>query len=197
MSTAFPGSDNQQPQNAHAAPQQPAQHPTVPAQPEKKKGGCLKWGAAALGVLIVFGIAGSCGGGDDENAPAPTTAVDAPAKESEAAPAPTEEKNDDVPMEFKNALKKADGYTNRQHMSEARLFEQLTSEYGENFSPEAAQYAIENVVTDYNKNALEKAKSYQEHQAMSTDRIYEQLVSEYGENFTPEQAQYAMDNLPQ
>ena len=199
MSTAFPGPDNQQPQNPHAAPQQPAQQPVAPSQPEKKKkGGCMKWGAAALGVLVIIGLAGSCGG-DNENDTTPVTSssVDAPAKESEAAPAPAEEKQDDVPMEFKNALKKADRYTNRQHMSEARLFEQLTSEYGENFSPEAAQYAIENVETDYNANALEKAKSYQERQAMSPDRIYDQLVSEYGENFTPEQAQYAVDNLPQ
>lgn len=198
MSTAYPGSDNQQPQNPYAAPQQPAQQPVASAQPEKKKGGCMKWGAAALGLLIIIGLAGSCGG-DNENDTTPVTSssVDAPAKESEGAPAPAEEKKDDVPMEFKNALKKADGYANRQHMSEARLFEQLTSEYGENFSPEAAQYAIENVETDYNANALEKAKSYQERQAMSPDRIYDQLVSEYGENFTPEQAQYALDNLPQ
>lgn len=174
-------------------------NPTMPTDGEKKKGGCVKWGAGALGVVILLGIMGSCGGGDDENAPTPetTTAVDAPSNESESAPTSAEEKNDDVPMEFKNALKKADRYANRQYMSEARLFDQLTSEYGENFSPEAAQYAIENVETDYNKNALEKAKSYQERQAMSPDRIYDQLISEYGENFTPEQAQYAVDNLPQ
>ncbi|AMA01564.1 hypothetical protein APT58_08450 [Corynebacterium glutamicum] len=80
-------------------------------------------------------------------------------------------------------------------MSQSRLYNQLTSEYGEGFTEEAAQYAIENVKADWNANALEKARRYQERQAMSVDRIYRQLTSEYGEGFTPEQAQYAVDNL--
>lgn len=80
MSTAFPGPDNQQPQNPHAAPQQPTQ------QPEKKKGGCMKWGAAALGVLIVLGIVGSCGGGDESEESSATSAADTSApSDSETA----------------------------------------------------------------------------------------------------------------
>ncbi|WP_081099556.1 Ltp family lipoprotein [Corynebacterium glutamicum] len=102
---------------------------------------------------------------------------------------------EDVPIEWQNALTKADPYANRQHMSQSRLYNQLTSEYGEGFTEEAAQYAIENVKADWNANALEKARRYQERQAMSVDRIYRQLTSEYGEGFTPEQAQYAVDNL--
>ena len=46
------------------------------------------------------------------------------------------------------------------HMSKAGIYDQLTSEYGEQFSAEAAQYAIDNVTADWNANALEKAKSY-------------------------------------
>ena len=80
-------------------------------------------------------------------------------------------------------------------MSKVNLYEQLTSEYGEAFSEEAAQYAIDNVTTDYKKNALKKAKSYRDNQNMSPARIYEQLTSEYGEGFTPDEAQYAIDNL--
>lgn len=81
------------------------------------------------------------------------------------------------------------------HMSKAGIYGQLTSEYGEKFSPEAAQYAMDNLEADWNKNALEKARSYQDSMAMSPDAIYDQLTSEYGEQFTPEEAQYAVDNL--
>ena len=81
------------------------------------------------------------------------------------------------------------------HMSKARLYKQLTSEYGEKFPADAAQYAVENVSADWNANALETAKSYYNNMSMSKDRVYQQLVSEYGEQFTPEEAQYAIDHL--
>lgn len=98
--------------------------------------------------------------------------------------------------EEKNALKKAQQYSSKMYMSKARLYEQLTSEYGEGFTAEAAQFAIDHVDADWYANALETAKNYQENMSMSKSRIYEQLVSEYGEGFTAEEAQYAVDNLP-
>ena len=80
-------------------------------------------------------------------------------------------------------------------MSKAGLYDQLTSEHGEKFTPGEAQYAIDNVNADWNNNALKKAKTYQQDMAMSKDAIYDQLTSEYGEKFTPDEAQYAIDNL--
>lgn len=80
-------------------------------------------------------------------------------------------------------------------MSKAGIYDQLTSEYGENFPKEAAQYAIDNIVFDWKENALIKAKQYAESMNMSDDAIYDQLISEYGEKFTKEEAQYAIDNL--
>lgn len=106
-----------------------------------------------------------------------------------------EEKNDDVPTEYKSALKKAKIYSDTMHMSKSGIYNQLTSEYGEKFTAEAAQYAIDNVQADWKANALKKAKTYQENMAMSPSAIYDQLISEYGEKFTPEEAQYAIDNL--
>lgn len=100
-----------------------------------------------------------------------------------------------VPKEYTNALKKAKSYSDNMYMSKAAIHDQLTSEYGEGFSEEAADYAMENLVADYKANALHKAKSYQDNMAMSTSAIYDQLVSEYGEQFTEEEAQYAIDNL--
>lgn len=99
------------------------------------------------------------------------------------------------PVEYQNALNKAKSYSDMMHMSKQGIYDQLTSEYGEKFPAEAAQYAVDHLQADYNANALAKAKSYQEMMSMSSAAIYDQLVSSAGEKFTPEEAQYAIDNL--
>ncbi len=81
------------------------------------------------------------------------------------------------------------------NMSKKAVYAPLTSEYGEKFSEEAAQYAIDNIEADWKGNALKKAQSYQKEMNMSPAAIYDQLISEYGERFTEEEAQYAIDNL--
>ena len=101
----------------------------------------------------------------------------------------------DVPVEYRSALTKATQYSNILHMSKAGVYRQLTSEYGEKFSPEAAQYAIDNVKADWNANALAKAKDYQSQMSMSPEAIRDQLTSEYGEQFTQEEADYAVQHL--
>lgn len=98
-------------------------------------------------------------------------------------------------LEQENALKKAESYSKNLHMSKKGIYEQLTSEYGEQFDADSAQYAIDNMQADFKANALEKAKSYQSSMNMSKSAIYDQLISEYGEQFTAEEAQYAIDNL--
>lgn len=100
-----------------------------------------------------------------------------------------------VPKEYRNALHKAENYSKMMHMSKQRIYDQLTSEYGEKFTAEQAQYAIDNIKGDYLEAALKSAKNYQETMNMSKDAIYDQLTSEYGEKFTAEEAQYAIDNL--
>ena len=72
----------------------------------------------------------------------------------------TAEIEDDVPSEYKSALKKAESYSDLMHMSKAAIYDQLTSEYGEKFTAEAAQYAIDNLEADWNANAIKKAESY-------------------------------------
>ena len=132
-------------------------------------------------ILIVIGILGSCLFKDDS--PTNTTSISVAEEESV------------VPQEYTNALEKAEIYSNFMHMSKSKIYEQLTSEYGENFPSDAAQYAIDNLKADYNANALAKAKDYYEQMHMSKQGVYDQLVSEYGEAFTSEEAQYAIDNL--
>lgn len=132
-------------------------------------------------------------------APAETTADEEPAAEPSAvaeepaAEEPVEEPA--VPAEYANALIKAETYSSIMHMSKAGIYDQLTSEYGERFSAEAAQYAIDTMQADWNANALAKAKSYQDTMAMSPDAIHDQLTSEYGEKFTAAEADYAIAHL--
>ncbi|MGS2664240.1 Ltp family lipoprotein [Corynebacterium glucuronolyticum] len=196
---------NQWPANA----ENPAQPVEAPKKPWYKK-----WWVWLIAAVVIIGIAGSGGNSDSDKdqADTPVTstvtstqaqeALDAP--RSEAAPAKgtseapvTEEKEKeaDVPKEYKNALRSAKSYSDMMHMSKQGIYDQLTSEYGDQFSPEAAQYAVDNLKADYKKNALESARNYEESMAMSPSAIYDQLVSEYGEKFTAEEAQYAVDNL--
>lgn len=195
--------------------------PTGAPVPPKKKG-IGKWiaggcGCAVLLVLLIGGcsvIAGLAGSGDDDSAPvsettnaqtetaAPVPSSAAPAapatSEAPAAPATTEAPAapaEDVPAEYTAALGKAETYSEYMHMSKAGIYDQLVSEYGEKFSPEAAQYAVDNVKADWNANALAKAKIYQNEMNMSPPAVHDQLTSEYGEKFTEEEADYAIEHL--
>lgn len=123
--------------------------------------------------------------------------AEAKAKAEDEAKAAAEQKakEESIPREYKSALKKAESYANNMDMSKAGIYDQLVSEYGENYPAEAAQYAIDNIEYNWKENALKKAQSYAETMDMSDSAIYDQLISEYGEKFTPEEAQYAIDNL--
>lgn len=83
------------------------------------------------------------------------------------------------------------------NMSKQGVYEQLTSDSGEGFTTESAQYAINHLTNiDWNANALAKAKDYQSEMSMSRSAILDQLTSTSGEQFTQSQAQYAVDHLP-
>ncbi|MDX9778627.1 MAG: Ltp family lipoprotein [Patescibacteria group bacterium] len=108
-------------------------------------------------------------------------------------PEPTKEAS--VPAEYKSALNKATMYAKTMHMSKQGVYDQLVSEYGEKFSADAAQYAIDNMTADWNANALVKAKTYQDTMNMSPSAIHDQLTSAYGEKFTKSEADYAIQHL--
>jgi hypothetical protein len=164
-----------------------------------------------LGIVVLLGLGSMLTGGDDDAnmaaAPAAETSTVAETSEPEPAateaepepepePAPEPEPEPEVPSEYRAALRSAQNYLDFMHFSYAGLYDQLTSEYGENFPAEAAQYAMDNVKADWNAEALEAAISYREIMAMSDAQIWDQLTSEYGEKFTPEQADYAIANMP-
>lgn len=153
-------------------------------------------------VVIIIGAIGSASQNNSKSGAGNEKQISQNKKNEEnaqvkekAKDVPVKEKVKDVPAEYKSALAKAKIYSDTMSMSKAGVYDQLTSEYGEKFKAEAAQYAIDNIKADWKKNALNKAKTYQKDMAMSPSAIYDQLISEYGEKFTAEEAQYAIDNL--
>ncbi|MGC2941819.1 MULTISPECIES: Ltp family lipoprotein [unclassified Brevibacterium] len=135
---------------------------------------------------------------EEEAAEEPTdepAAEEEPAEEEPAAPAAEEEDDSSVPAEYSSALTQAGTYSDMMHMSKQGIYDQLTSEYGGQFSDDAAQYAIDNVQADWNENALESARTYQDEMAMSPNAIHDQLTSEYGGQFTSSEADYAIEHL--
>ncbi|WP_135555369.1 Ltp family lipoprotein [Paenibacillus cymbidii] len=127
--------------------------------------------------------------------PAVTPAKDGTKEKKEEPPKEDKKAEDNVPKEYKSALKKAESYAKTMNMSKMSINDQLTSEYGVKFSQEAATYAINNLEFDWKANALKKAESYSKSMYMSKQGIYDQLVSEHGEKFTKEEADYAIENL--
>ena len=100
-----------------------------------------------------------------------------------------------MPREWEQALKSAESYLDFSAFSYDGLYQQLTSQYGEGYPADAAQYAVDTVDVDWNEEAVQSAESYLDFTSFSRDGLYQQLTSQHGEGFTPEQAQYAIDTV--
>lgn len=174
-----------------------------PTTKPKKKHKALKITGIVFAVLIVLGAIGSALGGEEPDSTAEQNVETGSTIEEESISSEVQEEkeeeqpeDDGIPTEYKSALAQAKSYSEIMYMSKQGIYDQLVSEYGGQFSEEAAQYAVDNLEADYKANALEKAKQYQDSMAMSPEAIRDQLTSEYGEQFTQEEADYAVENLP-
>lgn len=146
-------------------------------------------------ILFVIGVFGSATSGDSNTTTTNSGSSNTQNNEQSATTETDANKQDDVPTEYRSALNKATTYANTMNMSKKGVYDQLVSDYGEKFSAEAAQYAIDNVKADWNANALAKAKTYQDTMSMSPSAIHDQLTSTAGEKFTQAEADYAIQNL--
>lgn len=141
-----------------------------------------------VGVIVLLVIIGSATNGNNTSTPVDSSA--------NAQPSSTPvNKKPDVPAEYVSALSQADSYANTMHMSKQGVYDQLVSQYGGKFTAPAAQYAIDNVKSDWSANALAKAKDYQNTMHLSPAAIHDQLTSENGEKFTLAEADYAVQHL--
>ena len=150
-----------------------------------------------LAIIVIFGIGSMGKESDGTSSSSNDVATSSSVKKDGTKKSDVKESSESkIPAEYRNALIKAKSYATTMDMSEAAIRDQLTSDAGEGFTQEAADYAMKNIGDiDWNKNALHKAQSYQDEQAMSKDAIREQLTSTAGEGFTPEQADYAIQHL--
>lgn len=147
-----------------------------------------------IGVIVLLAIIGGASGGN-KSGTSTSNSNSAASTASKTEPAATETKQPAVPAEYKSALAQAGTYANTLHLSKKGLYDQLVSEYGGKFKPEAAQYAIDNVKADWNANALAQAKTYQNDLHLSPAGVHDQLVSENGGKFTVSEADYAIAHL--
>lgn len=144
----------------------------------------------ALGLTAVLLLTGGCG--SDEGS---TGGIGSEEQQQETM----QEKalhDDSVSVEYINALINGIEYAENMHMSKHDVYEQLCSPYGENFSEDAAAWAVAHMSDiDWKANALATAKTYRNDMHMSRNEVYEQLTSDAGENFTQEEADYAVAHM--
>lgn len=179
-----------------------------------RKKGCSIAALIIIGIYLFIGIISLSGFNDDikisnnieknpvteqnpESSSINNISEEQPSIEEQATftESSSEKEDSNIPTEYLSALTQAEAYNDIMHMSKAKLYNQLTSEYGGQFSHEAAQYAIDNINADWNANALATAESYNNTMHMSKRKLYDQLISDFGELFTDEEAQYAIDNI--
>lgn len=168
------------------------QSPNLSFPVRRKKLGCLItviFFANLIIIAVILGIAGMFSSDSTSNSSFSEQVFSSVSEDIISS------EDNSIPTEYKSALTKAESYAENMHMSKAAIYDQLVSEYGEQFSEDAARYAVNHIDVDWKANALAKAESYQTNFAMSPNAIYDQLISEYGEQFTPEEAQYAIDHL--
>ncbi|WP_195362917.1 Ltp family lipoprotein [Lactococcus lactis] len=94
-----------------------------------------------------------------------------------------------IPREYKDALSKGEDYISYTAFSKLGLKEQLLYE---GYPDAAAQYAIDNIKTDWNIQALKKAQDYLSYDSFSDAGLREQLIYE---QFTSTEADYAIANI--
>lgn len=157
----------------------------------KKKPFYKRFWFLLLVVILIVGIVSQMGNDTTKS----SASNDSKAK-VENTKSSSSSKESKVPTEYRSALNKAKDYADMMSMSKQGIYDQLTADSGEQFSEEAAQYAMDNLDdVDWNANALKKAKEYQEDMDMSPEAIRDQLTSDSGEQFTAEEADYAIQHL--
>ncbi len=93
------------------------------------------------------------------------------------------------------AVKCAKDYLKTMSFSRAGLIDQMSSQYGSQFTKEQAEYAVSTLesqkLVDWNEQAVKSAQDYLKFMDFSRQGLIDQLSSQYGSKFSKEQAEYA------
>lgn len=104
---------------------------------------------------------------------------------------------EDWTNEQKNAYSSAKQYLQYTAFSRQGLIDQLSSEYGDGYPEDVAEFAVEQLEergeVDWYEQAEKSARQYLEYSSFSKKELIDQLSSEYGENFTQDQAEKAVE----
>ncbi|MGI1836448.1 Ltp family lipoprotein [Lactococcus garvieae] len=159
-------------------------------------------------ILIVVVVIGINGNSNDKNSSSTSTSSEQKTTESKTkASTPKKEEPKVLTGEEKaldglkgNALaqtKTAISYLNTAHLSKQGLYDQLTSEYGSQMTPEEANAAIARIdpLVNWNNLAVLSAQSYRDTGNLTGQALLDQLTSEYGSKFPAAQAQYGVDHV--
>ena len=94
-----------------------------------------------------------------------------------------------------NAIESAQSLVDTLPFSRQGLLDQLTSEFGSQFSEEDATFAVDSLSIDWNEEAIEGAQSLVDTLPISRQGLLDQLTSEFGSQFTQEEATFAVESL--
>jgi hypothetical protein len=70
------------------------------------------------------------------------------------------------------------------------LIDQLSSEFGDQYTIDEATLAVKGLDVDWNAEAAESAQSYLESSGFSCQGLIDQLSSEFGDQYTIEEATF-------
>lgn len=101
-----------------------------------------RWWFWVIIVVLIIGIAGAASSANNsDQEPGNDVQTESPTAKPEDE---EQDEEQDIPREYQSALNKAESYSEVMHMSKQGIYDQLVSEYGEQFSEEA-DYAIEHL----------------------------------------------------
>lgn len=138
-------------------------------------------------VLIAFTAMGSSESSEETSTVQPSASTNEEEKVNEVEKV-EEETGPQLTEKQKNAVRSAKSYLEFSAFSRQGIIDQLSSEYGDQFSVEDATVAVDSLNTDYNEQAKKSAKSYIDMRGFSCQGLIDQLSSQYADKYTAEQA---------
>jgi len=90
----------------------------------------------------------------------------------------------------RNAVRAAKDYLNYSGFSRQGLIDQLSSDYGSQFSVADSTFAVDYLNVDWNAQAVRSAKDYLNYSGFSCQGLIDQLSSDYGSQYTVSEATY-------
>lgn len=170
--------------NAKKCPHCGTPHPT--SSMSKGAQGCL----GCMGILVVLAVIGGLLGeaGSSYTNPRSGTPEGNSAVASPSAQLNERTQTGGLTPAQRNAVRSAQAYLRMSGFSRQGLIDQLSSEYGDQFSVADATVAVENLDVDWNAQAARSAAAYLQMSGFSCQGLIDQLSSSHGEQFTVDQA---------